>query len=329
MKILLKITLIISLLLPMMSFAISDSQNKYQENLLAVNNLDSWNIKPEWNSSKTNDHLNNLQTDDGFITAYIYWERGIKNLLIRAAKDIKSIALILASIYLLVLILRLLFLDKTDEEVAKFKKWVLWTTLWIIVMQITYGFISILFDKDISERLAYSFIDNLVSPLISLVETAASFFFLAIAIYAYYKLVTSDWDEEKAKTWKKSIIYAVVWFVVIKFSKLLVEATYWKLNPDCEASFWFSFVSESCVLKAEVWGVADIIITIINWANWFISIIVLLMVIYAWSIFLLSAWDEEKLKKWKSIILYVIVWMALLVTNYLILTFFLLPENVI
>ncbi len=301
-------------------------------NLLAVNNvenineLDSWNIKPEWNQVDNNDRLDKIK-DDKFMDSSQWWVKWILNMLIKVARDMKNVFFLIAGLYLLVLILRLLFLEKTDEEVAKFKKWVLWTTLWIMVMQISFSFDSILFDKDVNENLAYNLIDKLVNPLISLVETAASFFFLAIAIYAFYRIITADWEDDKITTWKKSIIYAVVWFVVIKFSKAMVEATYGKLNSDCEADFWFNFVNESCLIDADIWWVANIVVTIINWLNGFIAVIVLVLIIYAWFILLTSAWDEEKLKKTKSIILYIAIWMALLVTNYLIFTFFLIPES--
>ena len=194
-------------------------------------------------------------------------------------------------------------------------------------MQITYGFITILFDENISESLAYSFIDNLINPLLALVETAASFFFLAIAIFAFYRIIGADGDEEKIKTWKKSIIYAIVWFVVIKFSKAIVEATYWKLNPDCENPLFLS--SEWCLKEAQIEWVSDIIVTIINWVNSFAWLIILIMIIYAGSLVLLSWWDEERIKKAKSILIYIVIWMFLIVANYLILTFFLIPETVI
>lgn len=328
MKFLIKTILVLLLIIPTASYA-EDMSYSNTDNLLSltINNLNSWFIKPEWKWAKNNDYLDSIQGSSNFIEVSAGWEKWINYVLIRWAKDMKNIFFILASIYLLVLILKLLFLDHTDEEVAKFKKGVLWTTIWIIIMQISYGFISILYDKDIWERLAYNLIDNIVNPLIALVETAASFFFLAVAIYAFYRLVTSDGDEEKAKTWKKSIIYAVVWFIIIKFSKLIVEATYWKLNNDCVTSF--SLIPKSCLYKAEIEWVSNIVITIINWINSFVGIVVLIMILYAWSLVLLSAWDEEKLKKAKSIILYVIIWMFLLATNYMILTFFLIPEAVI
>lgn len=290
-------------------------------------NLNTGNIKSEWQWAKWNTHLKNLwEWEDGFIDVVVWWEKWIYYTLVKAAKDLKNIFYAIAWVYLLVLVLKLLFLENTEEEVWKFKKWVLWTTIWIIVMQIAFGFVNVLYDQGVNESLAVSFLDNIINPLIALLETAASLFFLAIAIFTFFRMVTSSWDEEKAKKWKWSIVYAIVWFAVIKLSKGIVEAAYWKINPNCETSFWFDFVAASCLEDARIEGVSKIITDVINWVNWFIWIVVLIMVIYAWSLVLLSAWDEEKLKKAKSIMLYVAIWMFLLVINYLILTFFIYPE---
>jgi len=294
-------------------------------------NLNSWNIKNAWTQDGKNTHLRDLKnpSTDRFIGSLKKWEGGIKYLLIRAAKDLKTVFYILGWLYILIMVLRLLFMDNTEEEIGKFKKWVTWVTMWIILMQIVYSFITILYDKAIWENLWYNLIDKLINPLISLLETATSFFFLAIAIYAFFRIITADWDEEKIKTWKKSTIYAIVWFVVIKFARKLVEVTYWTLNPACHNSFWFNFISWSCLQDARISWFSSLVATIINWVNSFIWIIMLIMIMYAWSLVLLSAWDEEKLKKAKSIILYVIIWVTILVFNYLILTFFIIPEKII
>jgi flagellar basal body-associated protein FliL len=50
------------------------------------------------------------------------------------------------------------------------------------------------------------------------------------------------------------------------------------------------------------------------------------MIIYTGSQIIFSAWDEEKMKKAKSSILYILIWIFILTMNYLILTFFLVPE---
>jgi hypothetical protein len=57
--------------------------------------------------------------------------------------------------------------------------------------------------------------------------------------------------------------------------------------------------------------------------NGFIWLIVVILIIYAWFMVLTSVWDEEKLKKAKSIIMYIAIWLFILVANYLILTFIL------
>jgi hypothetical protein len=41
-------------------------------------------------------------------------------------------------------------------------------------------------------------------------ETLASVFFIAIAIYAYYRLVMSNGEEEKIEKAKKSILHAII-----------------------------------------------------------------------------------------------------------------------
>ena len=53
------------------------------------------------------------------------------------------------------------------------------------------------------------------------------------------------------------------------------------------------------------------------------------MIIYAGIQILLSRGDEEKIKKGKNAIIYIAIGLGLLVMNYLILTFFIIPESTI
>jgi hypothetical protein len=259
------------------------------------------------------------------------WELGIRNVLVTIARDLKNLFFYLASLYLLIMILILLFSDKTEEASNNLKKWVLWVSLWLIVTQIAYMFIDVLFWTEVSERLAEEFAQKIFQPFIWLLEAAASFFFIAIAIYAFYKLVTSNGNEDDAKSGKMSIVYAIVWFIVIKITKTMVNTIYWKV--DCEAPINSNIFDIStnerarCLWDTKISESAQIIVDIINWANWFIWIIVVLLIIYTWAKVLLSAWDEETLKKAKSSMLYIAIGLWLLVMNYMILTFFILPES--
>jgi len=49
----------------------------------------------------------------------------------------------------------------------------------------------------------------------------------------------------------------------------------------------------------------------------------MIMIIYAGAQIMLSGWDEEKIKKWKSSLLYIFIGIFILTVNYLIITFFL------
>ncbi len=269
-------------------------------------NLKTWSESSWVINSTTNTHLDSMQNSTTDFSVATWWQKGIYNSIIRIARDLKNLFFLFVGVYFFIIVLRLLFSWKTEEEVWNFKKWVIWISVWVIVTQIAFYFVNILFDKNINDTLAYSFIDKIINPIINLLSMAWVFFFIAMMIYAFYRIITANWDEEKAKSGKMSVLYAAIWFIVIRASNALVTTIYWDKNLE-----WFS----------------SIIVNIIDWMNSFVWIIVILLIIYAWFTLLVSWWDEEKLKKAKSSILYIAIWLAILIANYLILTFFILPES--
>jgi len=279
-----------------------DSNNRTQDNWLTNSALEKlWN----W--------------DEDFIKTDVKWEAWIYYLILKVAQSLKNIFLVLASIYLLITVLKLLFTEwSSDEEFEKFKKWFIWITVWIIVMQIAYSYVATIYNRQIGSEIAGWLVANIVDPLIKLLETAAAFFFVWVMIFSFYKMVTAWGDEEKAKQWKMSILHAFIWFIVIKLSSYIVSATYSKTLCRID---WVS-----CSNEKDLSDWAQIIFTVINWLNWFVWIAVVLMIIFAGSQIIFSNWDDEKIKKAKKSILYIIIWIVLLIMNYLILTFFLTPE---
>lgn len=278
-----------------------------------------------WNASE-NTKLQNFNDDDRFIGVSRGWERWLYNTLIRFARDMKNIFYAIATIYFLIICLRLIFSSNTEEELGKFKKWIIWITVGLIVMQIAFVFTTILFDQWVSASLWAILLENLVMPMIALIQTLAAIFFVAMAIYAFYRLVTANGNEEAIKSGKMTILYALIWFLIVRIAKTIVEAFYGKINCS-----WWPLVWNTgwCVNVSDVSDGIQLIVRIINWLNWFVAIVVLLMIIYAGVQILLSGGDEEKIKKWKQAIIYVAIWLFLLAINFLIITFFLRPENII
>ncbi len=298
--------------------------NSWQPNT----NLETWNIKDS--NGKTNDHLDNLDWDLGQFTVLTWWEKWFRQTLFNIAKSLKNIFFVIAWLYFLILVIKLIFTENTDEEAWKFKKWVIWISLWLIITQIAYSFVKVLYDNNISEWLANTFTRDIIYPLIRLLEIWASFFFVAIAIYAFFRMITANWEEEKVKEWRMSIFYSIIWFIVIKISRVAVDTIYWKVDCNNSTVLWvIEFSNSNCVIQENLNGTVKIVADIINWSNSIIWIVILILIIYTWAQVIFSAGDEEVLKKAKKSILYIILWIILLFINYMILTFFIIPETAI
>ncbi len=274
-----------------------------------------------WGQVTNNDRLKNLQ-DDEFHDVWIGWERWIRNGLLNFARDLKNLFFAIATVYFLIIVIRLLFATNSEDEFNKFKKWLLWMTVWIIVMQIAYSFTLVIFDEWVNWWIAYSILEKVINPLIKLLETAAAFFFIAVAIFAFYRMVTANWAEDKIKTAKTTILYAIIWFVIVKIARFLVDAAY--STVICDWTLWVT-----CTSSTPVEWIIWIIIRIINWTNSFVWLAIVIMIIYAWTRILLSRWNEESIKKAKATVFYAIIWVFILVINYFILTFWIIPEGTI
>ncbi len=268
-----------------------------------------------------NVHLNEIKDPNTDFTVWVWGETWIYNTILRVARDLKNLFFIVSWLFFLIIVIRLIVSDKTESEVTNFKKWLIWISVWVVVTQLAYYIVFNLFDRWVNINLAERFLSTIMNPLINMLETAASFVFLAIMIYAFFRIITAGWDDAKAKTWKMAVLYAAVWFIVVKIAKAIVYTTYWKSN--CRNNI----LQVNCVNQTDLKWFAQIIVRIIDWMNSFVWIVVILFIIYAWFLVLTSAWDEWKLKKAKNIIIYIIIWLTILVFNYLILTFFIIPES--
>lgn len=284
-----------------------------------------------WGGNESSAAANNdkLQDFNGGQFIDVVWSGGeewVYNTMIAIARDIKNLFYAIATVYFLVIVLKLIFASNTEEEIGNFKKWILWITIWLIIMQIAYAFALIMFDKWVSARLGASLLEHLVWPFIALLQTLASIFFIAVAVFAFYRLVTANGNEEAVKSGKMTILYAIVGFMIIRFARTVVEAFYGRISCDSFSLGFITVEGTNCINEVTISQWVDIIITILNYFNGFVAIVVMVMIIYSGSQILMSTGDEEKIKKAKSSLLYIAIGMFLLVFNYLLLTFFLVPE---
>jgi len=284
------------------------------------NNLNIGSYQSEGSHVRNNTKLWIFGQDPQFVKVSRGWERWLYYTLVRFARDLKNFFFAIATIFYLIIVIRLILSNNTDEELNNFKKWVIWITVWVIIMQLAYSLTLILYDKTIWETLAFNLVDTVVFPLLRLLETLASIFFLAMAVYTFYRLITANGAEDKIKSAKMTILYSIIWFIVIRFSRTIVESVYGRLNCEWPTGWFITVDSGRCLTEADLNGWVAIIVNIINWANSFIWIVVVLMIMYAWFQVLISWGDEERLKKGKQTVIYIALGLILLVMNYLILT---------
>ncbi|EKE29316.1 MAG: hypothetical protein ACD_2C00190G0004 [uncultured bacterium (gcode 4)] len=250
------------------------------------------------------------------------WEKWAKWFLFRLAKDLKDVFIALAIIYMIILVLRLFFWQWTDDDFKKWRIWILWTTIWIVLMQMSYVAVTTIFNKDVWTATAVDVTNNLIMPIIRLLEIVTSFIFIAMAIMAFFRIVWGWWNEEGYKKGINSIINAIIWFILVKVSAKLVYSIYW--NVECtETILGTQQCKDTALGNPNLPETTKIIATIIQYAAWFIWVITIVLIVYAWFLIITSNWNEDKVKKWKATIKYIIFWMVLIAASVILFNFML------
>ncbi len=98
------------------------------------------------------------------------------------------------------------------------------------------------------------------------------------------------------------------------FFKMLVVI--WLLS-QIDASFAaINFQSPDSAVSSDIkWSdktIAALIQDVIAWIMGFLYVLAVLFGIYGWILILTAAWDEEKVKKWKTVIINVIIWLIVI-----------------
>lgn len=262
-----------------------------------------------------------------------WWTNSINNFLINIAKSLKDLFMIILSLYLIISVIKMLLAESSQDEFDKLKTSLIWTSMWIILMQVSYKLVTASYDRDIWSALWWVVLQNVINPLINLVLYITWFLFMFAAVFSFYKLITSDWDESRWTEWKMWVFYAVIWVVIVKISQTIIRVFYWDVYnctwwPKCDLiaansrrdSIWWT---ESWVIN-DYSTFVDVVVAIINWTNSFVSIIVVILIIYAWAMVLFSNGNSENLDKAKRSVLYIAIWLFIIVASYLILNFFII-----
>lgn len=255
------------------------------------------------------------------------WSDGVINAFTTIAFQIKNFFIAIAVIFLIIGVIKLLFSSSDEESVKKWKSNIIWTSIGIFVMQVSFSVWNTLIlktDSDqIGSRLGWEFWVNIFSPIVNLLQMLAGFGFLFMAVWAFFVMVTAWGDEEAAKKSKNTILYAIIGFLLIKIPYVIVRSFYGR--PGCENSSGSIISIGTCDIKeVDLTKWIGIVWKLFTFFNTFLSVICVILIVYAGWLVLISWGDEEKLKKAKNTILYIVLGFIILVGSHAIFRFFIL-----
>lgn len=120
---------------------------------------------------------------------------------------------------------------------------------------------------------------------------------ILVIIIAWLRIITARWREEQVTEAKNKILWSVVWLIFVWF----IEA-------------WQKF--------AYAWEISDwkdIFETIANLLLFLAAPIAIFFLTLAWYYYITANWDEDKMKKWKNIVVNVLLWTVILLISYIFL----------
>lgn len=301
--------------------------------LVYGSNVDDFNLRDSadiWSTNADNRTLSEFTDnfDIGgffFVPSWVTWKDGILEAFTIVAFNIKNIVILLAALFLVIAIIKLLFSPNDEESVKKWRSNIIWVTVGVFIMQMTFSiWKALLLDwtwQNIDSRFGWAIWLKILLPIVWILQLLASFGFLLMVIYAFYLIVWGAWDEEKVKKGKKTIIYGLIGFFLMRMPEPIIRAIYGtpKCEDDALITIWWCEIANNDISWA-VWIIGKIIL----YANWFLMLVCVILIIYAGWLVLISGWDEEKLKKAKSTILYVIIGFIVLIGSNTIFKFFIL-----
>lgn len=284
------------------------------------------------NSNTLLKSFNSSSISGFFFSPWAYGSEWVLGAFTTIAFQIKNFFIAIAVLFLIVWVIRLLFSSSEEEDIKKWRKSIIWTSVGIFVMQIAFSVWNTLILKSSSDIIGssfgWNFWLNIFSPIVDLLQVLASFGFLLMAVWAFFILVSAAGDEERVKKAKNTILYAIIGFLLIKVPYEIVKAFYGSPGgkTPCQSG-WFVSIGSCDIKDVSLNKGISIVGEIFIFFNTFLSVICVILIIYAGWLVLISGGEEEKLKKAKNTILYIVLGFILLVASHAIFRFFILDPT--
>ncbi len=119
----------------------------------------------------------------------------VKNTFITVAFGLKNFFIAIAVIFLIIAVMKLLFSWGEEEEVKKWRRNIIWTSVGIFFMQIATSLWKLLYfeqgdGRGINGKLGWQFWTNVFEPIVNVLLLLAGFGFILMMVYAFYMIIT-------------------------------------------------------------------------------------------------------------------------------------------
>jgi len=133
------------------------------------------------------------------------------------------------------------------------------------------------------------FSNVIAGNIISFLEVVIFWSAILMFTVSWLKVIKSRWREEDINEWKFKFTYGLAWLFFV----------------------WVMEVYKNIVFNSDLFGWEKLYEQMIKLWAYFLAPVAFFFVTLAWYYYLASWWDEAKMKKWKDIILYVLLWILI------------------
>jgi len=259
-----------------------------------------------------------------------YWVNATNTFVLKLAKNIIIPIIIFVWILLAILWFYKIFFEEWEDASKTWFKYIMRWSIWIIIM-VSAQYLTNILRWDILMQwtnnnpnwivMSRQIYQNMIYPFLKIWFYIWMWVIFAMLIFSVFKFVQEDESTNSSNTFN-TIIWWVVWILIIIWWKQLVEAVYGKQDR---------ILNENVMNLGDIWQWIlatkniPIIYEIIRWIMSLASFIVLVILIYLWFLMLTDPENDESIGKIKNNILYVVIWILIiwawyLITNFLIVT---------
>lgn len=276
------------------------------------------------------------QLDDKFTWVDVSWGESLRDFMARVGFEILIPVLVFASIVVAIIWFFKLMNATSDEEMWKASQYILWWIIWTMVMLSAWYLVDQIVWVDSWNDwivalitwgtaswwlIAAEIYEKIFFPLLRMIIFIILWVMFVFAVLNAFKYITNtDW-ETKSKS-LISLSYAASWILIIILAKSLVELVY--------GNYWS--ITDGATTLGEIWEWAinnadvSILHTVINWALWIVTFIIVLTIIYQWYLLLVMPSDEQTVGKLKKDFWYIFIWILIIWFAYLIVNFFIIQK---